>query len=107
MKTIKPWQCETGDVVEFHFSEWAKVQEKAPLKGVIISRACKLAEIKIENSTQIVTVHVSLVNVLKPVPRIKVLTRKFEEKPSNKKGENSKKEVTHKVGEMTFKYKKK
>jgi hypothetical protein len=41
------------------------------------------------------------------VPRIKVLTRKFEEKPSNKKGENSKKEVTHKVGEMTFKYKKK
>jgi hypothetical protein len=33
---MKSWQCEIGDVVEFHFSQWAKVQEKAPLKGIII-----------------------------------------------------------------------
>ena len=106
MKTIKPWQCETGDVVEFHFSEWAKVQEKAPLKGIIVSRACKLAEIKIENSAQVVTVHVSLVNILKPVPRVKILAKKFEEKPSNNKTAK-KKEVVREVAGMTFKYKKK
>ena len=89
MKTIKPWQCEAGDMVEFHFSEWAKLQKKAPLKGVIVSRACKLAKIKIENSAQVVTVHVSLIDILKAVPRVKLLARKFEEKPTNKKAKKT------------------
>lgn len=106
MNTIKSWRCEVGDVVEFHFSEWAKLQEKAPLKGVIISRACKLAEIKIENSAQTVTVHVSLINILKAVPRVKMLARKFEEKPRNNKT-TKKKEVVQEVAGMTFRYKKK
>ncbi len=104
--SMKPWQCEVGDIVEFHFSEWAKLQEKAPLKGTIVSRACKLAEIRLDNGVQ-VTVHVSLVNIIKAVPRVKLLARKFEEKPSNKKGKTAHKEVTHAVGNMTFKYKKK
>jgi len=91
---MKPWQCEVGDVVEFHFSEWAKLQKKAPLKGTIVSRKCKLAEIKIENSAQQVTVHVSLIKILKAVPRVKLLSRKFEEKPSNKKVAKKEKKTT-------------
>jgi hypothetical protein len=81
---MKPWQCEVGDFVEFHVSEWSKMQEKAPLKGTIVSRAAKLVEIEMLNGNKM-TVHVSLVNILKAVPRVKVLARKFEEKPKNVK----------------------
>jgi len=81
---MKSWQCEIGDVVEFYVSEWAKMQEKAPLKGTIVSRAAKLAEIKMANGNKM-TVHVNMIEILKAVPRVKLLTRKFEEKPKNKK----------------------
>jgi hypothetical protein len=56
---------------------------------------------------QRVTVHVSLINILKAVPRVKILTRKFEEKPKNKKTRNATREVTKEVAGMVFKYKKK
>jgi hypothetical protein len=104
---MKPWQCEVGDFVEFYVSEWAKLQEKATLKGTIVSRACKLAEIEMVDKNKKMTVHVSLINILKAVPRVKLLARKFDEKPSNKKGKAVLKEVTHEVGEMKFQYKKK
>lgn len=90
---MKPWQCEVGDFVEFYVSEWAKIQEKAPLKGTVISRAAKLVEIQLDSKNKM-TVHVSMVEILKAVPRVKLLARKFEEKPKNKKAPAQKKSST-------------
>jgi hypothetical protein len=90
---MKPWQCEVGDVVEFYVSEWAKIQEKAPLKGTIVSRAAKLAEIEMANGKKM-TVHVNMIEILKAVPRVKLLARRFKEKPKNKKAPEQKKSST-------------
>ena len=103
---MKPWQCEVGDVVEFYVSEWAKLQEKAPLKGTVISRTAKLVEIQLDSKNKM-TVHVSMIEILKPVPRVKLLARKFGKKLENGKKLSTTKEVVREVGGMTFKYKKK
>jgi len=107
--TTKAWSCDVGDAVEFNFSDWAKTQGKKPLHGKIVGREQKFALIKIDGTEQIVKVHISLVSIIEVcmANKVRVLSRKFETKPSNKKGKDVPKEVTHEVGGMKFQYKKK
>ncbi len=110
-EAIAPWKCDEGDIVEFHFSRFAAEKGKPPLKGVVIGREPKLVSIRVDNSEQVVRIHVRLirvVNVALTTKRIKgTLCKKFTQKLSNNRTAEKKVEVVNEVAGMTFKYKKK
>jgi hypothetical protein len=109
-EVIKSWKCDEGDVVEFHFSRYAAEKGKPPLKGVVIGREPKLVSIRVDNSEQVVRIHVSLIKVMSAAltpKRIKgALCKKFTQKLSNNRTAEKKVEVVNEVAGMTFKYKK-
>lgn len=106
---VPPWKCDTGDIVEFHFSRRAASTGKNPIKGIVVGRETKSVTIHIDGSEQQVRIHISLVKVISAGltnKRIKrTLLKKFTQKPIN--GPTLKKEeMTSNVAGMTFKYKK-